>query len=183
MSPRKAIPLEDLSPQVQDLCNVLNDADDLACVLISVSFLDECLASMLAQHLVASKKLKAVLSPSRWLGTYGARVDLAYLVGLIPKGLFKNLVAVGEVRNRFAHSHLSMSFSDGEVGQLCRGLSYPRVRLKFSVGFDPGAKPDPWLASDDPRQAFTVIVLLMAQRLILTGLSVQRLEGPTRGWE
>src|SRR5437899_3106263 len=87
------------SRQVYD---VLNNESDLACVLIATSYLDNALATLLKRHLIESSVVNRVLeSPRGPLSSFASRSDLAYCLGLISKGLRKNLEIIGQIRNTF----------------------------------------------------------------------------------
>lgn len=82
----KIPPIENLAPGVRDLHEVINDGSDLACVLISASYLDKCLASMLQQYFIKSSVAKNVLNERGGaLGTFSSRTDVSYCLGLITK--------------------------------------------------------------------------------------------------
>lgn len=178
--------IETLSRESQGLYDAVNDERDLPCVLISTSFLDQCLASMLERFFINSSTAKSMLDPRGGsLGTFLARADLCYCLGLIPKGLFQNLRTVGEIRNLFAHSYLSLSFDDSKVATLCESLTFPNLAARIRVGGDTGQShdiDDPWAQYTHPKSKFTVCVALMASRLLLAGLSTERRPRQEKGW-
>ena len=49
---------------------------------------------------------------------------MAYCCGLISKGLFNNIIAIGDIRNRFAHAHLELDFDDELVVGFCNKLRF-----------------------------------------------------------
>jgi len=53
-----------------------------------------------------------VLGPGRALGNYAVKVRLAYLVGWVEKDLYRDLLLVGKIRNRFAHFVDATDFTD-----------------------------------------------------------------------
>lgn len=178
--------IEALSKESQALYDAVNNEDDLPCVLISTSFLDQCLASLLERFIIKGNTSKNLLDPrGGTLGTFTARVDLCYCLGLIPKGLFQNLRTVSEIRNRFAHSYLSLSFESPEVAQLCESFTFPKTIGKRFEG-DTGKTydlDDPFAQFTHPRPRFTIAVVLMASRLLLTGLSTERRPKKEKGWD
>lgn len=175
--PTKIPSIETLSAESQALYDAVNDERDLPCVLISTSFLGQCLGSLLERFFINSNTAKSLLdSRSGPLGTFFARADLCYSLGMIPKALYQNLRRVGEIRNRFAHSYLSLSFDDPSVVQLCEALTLPKV-VGTRVEGDTGKSyqdDDPFAQFTHPRMRFTICVVLMANRLLLTGLSTER---------
>jgi hypothetical protein len=53
--------------------------------------------------------------PSGALGNYGVKVQLAYLLGWIGEDIFKDLVTISKIRNRFAHHIEVKDFSDQKI--------------------------------------------------------------------
>ena len=173
---KKIREIQTLSKESRVLYDVVNNESDLPCVLITTSFLDQCLASILERFFINGNTAESVLDPLRGcLGSFAARADLCYCLGLIPKGLFRNLRTVGEIRNRFAHSYLSLTFDDPEVAHLCESLLFPKVT--------PESIKDPWAKFKHPREKFTMCVVIMANRLMLTGLSTKRRPKEEKGWD
>ena len=177
--------IETLSKEVQALYDVVNEEPDLPCVLVSTSFLDQCLASLLERHFIKSNTAKSMLDPRGGsLGTFSARADLCYCLGLIPKGLFQNLRTIGEIRNRFAHSYLSLSFDESEIRKFCESLTLPgavRKLIKDATG-ESEEMVNFWATLTNPRARFTVCVAMMANRLLLTGLATERRARKEKGW-
>jgi hypothetical protein len=178
--------IESLSTESQSLFDAVNDERDLPCVLISTSFIDQCLASMLAKFAITGNTAGALLDARGGaLGTFSARSDSCYYLGLIPKGLFQNLGIMGEIRNRFAHSYLALSFDDQAIGELCAKLTFPKVASAIRVDSATGVATevaDPWAAYTAPLNRFTTCAVLMANRLLLTGLSVKGRTKCESGW-
>jgi DNA-binding MltR family transcriptional regulator len=184
---RSKIPaIEALSEKSQALYDVLNNEGDLSCVLISTSYLDQCLASLLERFLIKSSISKNLLDPRYGtLGTFSARVDLCYCLGLVPKGLFQNLRTLSEIRNSFAHSYLSLSFDDPKVAHLCKSFTFPKAigkRVEDNTGKS-YELVDPFEQFKDPRSRFTIIVSLMVNRLLVTDLSTEPRMKKEKGWD
>jgi hypothetical protein len=175
---------EELSPQTHKLCDVINEEPDLPCALICASFLDECLASLLRKALVQSRTAEKMLDVRGGiLGEFSARSGMAYSLGLITKGMYQNLMIIAEIRNLFAHSHLMMTFGDPLVSERCCGLQYLRVGSSIDLATGKELPASPWPGEGDSRSRFTLIVILMANRLLLTALETNSLERRTVGWE
>src|SRR5258706_9738148 len=166
MGKAKVLTPEELAAGMDPLYSALNGEPDLSCVLVGASFLDESLASLLTKAFIKSDLVPGVLDSNRGpLGSFSARTDMAYLMGLIPKGLYRNLRLVGEIRNLFAHAHFERVFDSPEVAEKCRALTMPR----FSGNSDVPSL----FRSDHPRTRFTLVVTMMANRLLLTALGTK----------
>jgi len=80
---------------------------------------------MLEARFIKTRLTKKLLRPSRGaISTFAARRDLARCLGLIDKVIYQDLGIMGDIRNRFAHSRLSMSFSDEEIVSKCNGFNF-----------------------------------------------------------
>jgi DNA-binding MltR family transcriptional regulator len=124
---RKVPPIQNLAEESQALYDVLNNESDMACVLISVSYLDYALASLLKHFFIEGKTASKILEPpSGFLSAFASRYELAYCLGLIPKGLYQNLQIMGIIRNAFAHSHLMMSLDHLNIAGNIGKLTFPR---------------------------------------------------------
>jgi hypothetical protein len=146
---------------IDELGKAIRHENALPCVLISVSYVEQQLATLLSAFLIADPVSEALFNPLQddVLSTYSSRTKMAYCLGLIGKELFENLKRLGHIRNRFAHSHLSIGFDDKEVADLCMALAFPQLE-----GDDDAATQYiAWALYDDgPRHRFTSIIMLVA---------------------
>lgn len=178
MASKPPAELETLSHQTQALIEVINNEPDMACVLITGSFLDQCLASLLYRYFIKSNTANNLLSFKGNLGTYSSRVNLCYCLGLITKGMRQNLDIIGEIRNLFGHTHLMLDFSNQEIKSLCDKLTFPKFHQ--IVGGNSEELP---INSLDARHRFSTISFLLTNRIILAGLAMSHKEPLGTGWE
>lgn len=186
MKKKDQIPeVEILSKESSHLYEVLNAESDLACVLIATSYLDYSLAAMLKRHFINSSVTTKLLDPPRGaISTFASRTDLAYCLGLIPKGLYQNLENIGKIRNAFAHSYLSMGLADAEIVKIIEALIPPTITQSVKVDGDKVTHSTqiPFSLSNLPRDKFNIIVVLMVNSLLLTGLGTKTTERKVSGW-
>src|SRR5262249_32748525 len=57
------------------------------------------------------------------LATFSARIDMAYLLGLIPDNVRRELHLIRKIRNDFAHSSENLDFNNEAIANRCRELS------------------------------------------------------------
>jgi hypothetical protein len=107
------------------LTQSLNEEPDMICVLVVGAYLDRYLAAMLGRHLRSGSTAENLLSHKGVLGSFQARVDVCYCLGLIEKYEKQNLDTIGQIRNTFGHSHTSLGFDDPAVAELCGKLTLP----------------------------------------------------------
>lgn len=175
MSRNKIYPIKDLSEDTKKLYDVLNEANDLSCVLIGTSFLDETLRAMLQKYLVKCNTAKNMLNPNGSLGTFSNRCDLTYCLALINKRRYKDLRIIQDIRNLFAHSHLEKSFGDNDVIALTDKLTYCNI-LKEAGMVKEVENPTLEQIHTNSLGRFKLTIVLLIQELLLTGLSLKHKE-------
>lgn len=108
--------IEQLSSETQKLFDVLNKDDDLSVIIVGSSFIDTVLTSILEKKFIKSSITNKMLdSKGGALGTFIARADACYILGLIRKPLYKDLIKIAEVRNEVAHYRLALNFESERV--------------------------------------------------------------------
>jgi hypothetical protein len=138
---------------------------DRAAAIVVGAMLDEALKSLLCKRLVApAKKGRSLLDGMNApLGTFNARIDSAFQLGLISRYLARDLHLVQKIRNRFAHFALECTFETDPIKGWVRALEaasdynrrYPDTRKMIGP---PGARWDflgiaAWILYSIHRQA------------------------------
>lgn len=130
----KDVSLNLLSQDGNALFELLNRQEELPGVLVAASFISEQLATLLATRMIeGSSNVGKMLGANGELGDISVRAKLAYCLGLISKREFEDIGLVAKVRNRFAHSHLQLTFEDHEVQEHCSNLKTWKEELFASV--------------------------------------------------
>lgn len=172
MGRRTPLPPETLTEDIKHLYELLNEGADASVIIVGVSYIDACLASLLARHLIKGSVTEKLLdSQSGAIGSFGARSDLAYALGLVDKLMYQDLLTLARLRNITAHHHFELSFASGEVGQLCNELRYVAATLDATNagGASMEAK---WITG--PRNRFILTATWIVNRLLLAALEVPR---------
>ncbi len=167
MAKRPILPPEVLSKDSEKFRAVLNaESSDLSVVLVATSYLDASLAGMLQKFFIESRTSDRLLDTRGPLGSFVARADAAYALGLISKPMYRCFIAVAEIRNEFAHHHTELTFSSPDVTNLCNGLNY----------IDVTGSPNHLLRQfvTTPRDRFVITVVLVSQQLLVLALGVKR---------
>lgn len=165
------IKLEDLSGDTKAVFETLNEGSDLTCVLIGTSYLAELLANTLKVSFIESRVSEKLLDPQRGaIGGFATRADLAYCLGLISKTVYRDLVKVAEIRNKFAHNHLALDFGDISVRNKCDELESWRFVLLGEKEEVP-IEPTPEQVRMRTRNQFKLSVVFMGTRIHLDALS------------
>jgi len=168
------IPLVDvLCKDVRKLADTLNNESDVVVVLVGTSFLETTLGSLLQHHFAKSCVTERLLSPRGALGTFQGKMDTAYCLGLISKRRFQDLGVIAEIRNKFAHSHLELSFQQPEVFDLCQKLQYPDWKVVDKNGNEVAEEEKPGFLklSQNPINRFKMTVIMFANEILMSTLS------------
>jgi DNA-binding MltR family transcriptional regulator len=177
-------PLETLVKEAGHFYEQLNQQNDVACVVVSVAYIDACVRTVLRSYLVNCNAARNLLDHRGPLGSFSYRCDLAYCLGLIPKELLHNLKVLGDIRNLFAHSHLSTTFDDPKVSMLCGDLTLLKVAgqvIDGTTGESISVNQFPSVFRTSPRPRFILAVTLMASELF-DAARVEHREVKTSGW-
>jgi DNA-binding MltR family transcriptional regulator len=130
-----------LPPRLAEFQSALHQESDRGCALIVAAFLDTELEDLLRVKLVRDAKvLDELLGQSRPVATFSARIDLAYLAGLIPLNAHRELHLIRRIRHDFAHSPVATTFETSGVASRCSQLHCqlyeglpPRTSLEHSA--------------------------------------------------
>ena len=175
---------ETLSEDSRQLYDVLNEESDVACVLIGTSYLDQTLASLLERYFIESKITAKFLHPHGPLGSLNSRSELGYCLGLISKAFNNNVSHIAEIRNKFAHRHLLLTFETEEITTIIEKLTPPKVTYSFAI--DENGRRQEWAGpfSDcrSPRDKFNFIVIMMVNSLLLSSLAMKHRPRKGEGW-
>jgi hypothetical protein len=116
-------------PHLRDflpLLDAMNDESRRGSVILSCSFIDDQLRNILLSFLVEGKVGNDLIDGyNPPLGTFSARADAAFAMGLIGKTEYDEISILRKIRNVFAHD-FRINFEDPEVASLC-------ARLKFAA--------------------------------------------------
>ena len=117
----------------------LTPETDRGCALMAAAYLDDQLEALLRRVLlVDTKALDELLSGLGPLATFSSRIELCYLLGLIPAQCRRDLHEIRRIRNRFAHETEPLTFDQPPIANWCAELSYSaqptsaRARAKFT---------------------------------------------------
>jgi hypothetical protein len=84
-----------------------------------------------------------LFQPSGALGNYAVKIRLAYMLGWFGKDFFDDLILIGKIRNRFAHSIEAKDFSDQQISTWLRSMTAFRILPKMLEDAKARAKAEP----------------------------------------
>jgi len=121
----------------------LDHTSDRSCAIVAASIIETLLVDLLRACLVAlpSTRDEFFDGTSAPVGTFSARIDLAYRLGLISAQMTRDLHIIRRIRNDFAHTVEGPSFSEGrinsQVNELLRSLRLKeRARFLLNPPYD-----------------------------------------------
>jgi DNA-binding MltR family transcriptional regulator len=95
----------------------LQHESDRGVALLGAAYLDTALVSLLEASFAGGKTVADQLlhSPNAPLGTFSARIAMAYGLGHIGRHYFQALDSIRQIRNVFAHFRRNLTFEDSEI--------------------------------------------------------------------
>lgn len=131
-----------------------HNKNDRATAILGAAFLEAHLGQLLESFFVENCNREAsLLQPARPLGTFGARVDAAYCLGLISDMEYHDLRLIVQIQHRFANQVYGAAFTDDGIRDKCFQLRLPREMQT------PGE-------TRVPRQLFIFATAMLTQHLI-----------------
>jgi DNA-binding MltR family transcriptional regulator len=120
--------------QLRQFIMTLNEESDRGAALVAAEVLSDALGSLIKSKLVSDKKLiQVAFSTAGAFGAFSARIDHAFLLGLLPEALRKDLHLLRRIRNEFAHSTDLKSFETHSIKSRCMELNYYGIGAKNSA--------------------------------------------------
>jgi len=164
MAKRKRWTITELSEKAEPVRRLLQEESDRGAALIGTAYLDDLLATLLRAVFV-DRCADKLLELNRPLGTFDARIRLAYSIGLIRTDTYKDLEAVRGIRNDFAHLHDNLAFESESVKTRSENLHYGKLlkALRDHTGMITTAK-----------ERFVFSVAILGQALISTANTARR---------
>jgi Mannitol repressor len=140
----------------RDAHDEIEASSDRAAAIVSAAFLDDQLTVALKSRLHQDKRIiDDMFDQSGALGTFSAKINLAFLIGMFSKEAIQDLHIIRKVRNEFAHELATKNFKSQRVADLIKNMQLiKKTRIKvsgggnaltmeFSPGFDKDDTPTP----------------------------------------
>lgn len=152
-----------------DMIKEIKDEPDRGKALVLTSWLGDALERYMEARVVDDPKLiDGLFGQDRPLGTFSARINAAYAFAFISKGIYQDLHAIRDIRNRFAHERCRISFEDQSIADKCKNLELIKKHE--------ATRPAPPARVTEPRGQFLLATLMYTGYFICcTGMS-QRLQ-------
>jgi len=108
---------------------------DRGLAIISSAMLDHLLSSLIEKFLVDDQKAtKELLCNSMSpLGTFAARIAIACSMGLISYDERDDLNIIREIRNKFAHKAIGLTFESEQISKFINKLKIPKLLTIYGI--------------------------------------------------
>ena len=119
------------SQQMLALTNELNKETERGQALLVGAYLENLLGDLITTALVIDsnevKSLDLFDGPVAPLGTFSARMRVAYSLGLLTKDEYDDIKLIKDIRNAFAHQLTGLSFTHEKIASRCQKLKAAKV--------------------------------------------------------
>jgi DNA-binding MltR family transcriptional regulator len=117
-----------------ELIASLGKETDRGAALMACAYLDDQLGELLKTRFVEDHSLtKALIDTAGGpLGSFSVRIDVAYLLGVIPKSARRDLHLLRRIRNEFAHNPTAITFQDPKLASRAKELEFDVLGLEAS---------------------------------------------------
>lgn len=112
----------------ENLIKELTNSSDRAKVVLGSAVIEELLERVLKKFFVQDKDKieKTFEGATGFLGTFSAKIKMAFLLGLISEELQKDLDNLRNIRNKFAHNILGCDFNNQSIKGLCNNFIFAK---------------------------------------------------------
>ncbi len=116
------------------LQRIMAQLDERGLILALAAFAEQALGDLLSAFFIRGDPAKQLLEGfNAPLGTFSARMKMAYSLGLITKRQYSDLDRLRKIRNEFAHSWEPRSFTDKNIATHISALNFSGLHDEFPV--------------------------------------------------
>lgn len=109
--------------EFQDFRTSLLSESDRGCVLMAAAFIEDKITQLLETYMVHDTTIqKKIFEGNGALATFSSKIDISFLLGLIPKNIYNDLGILRKLRNDFAHNAKSITFKTDYIKDRCNAL-------------------------------------------------------------
>jgi hypothetical protein len=103
---------------------------DRGVAIIGAAFVDLVLLEAITTRLARrdAKLIKELFEDRGPLQPFGARIDLGYALGIYGRGVYRDLKAIKDIRNAFAHAAEDIDFATAEVSRQANALNLTKIK-------------------------------------------------------
>jgi hypothetical protein len=144
----------------------IEHASDRVCAIVTAAWLEGRLQRALSWRLADPAYQKKNVFDGM-LGAYAPKVRLGYLIGVYSEEAHENLLAIGSIRNRFAHRTDIRSFAHRELASFFKKITIYQRLINMGSPELRGLFPDPLPDHADERARFIASARTLEGYLLL----------------
>ncbi|ENO85857.1 hypothetical protein [Thauera aminoaromatica] len=123
---------EDIFEQLNSLNVRLHALNEQGLVLTLAAFADDSLRDLLFAYMFKNTATKKLISGyDAPLGTFSAKINAAFALGLITQGQYSDLNHIRTIRNMFSHTWGQIAFENIDVEKHILALNFSNLHLEF----------------------------------------------------
>jgi len=109
--------------EFQDFRTSLLTESDRGSVLMAAAFIEDKITQLLETYMINDTTIqKKIFGGNGALATFSSKIDISFLLGLIPKNIYNDLGVLRKLRNDFAHNAKSITFQTDYIKDRCNAL-------------------------------------------------------------
>ena len=146
--PKKRLPEspDELEGWAAQFFDSIKAESDRGCVLTAAAFLDEALELLLRSKMstnanIVRNSIEPLFTGLGPLKSFWSKTEVCFALGLVPAYEHADLMRIRNLRNLFAHSYTSATFSDSKVVQIVSELKHFGLK-QFPPDDEEKDKPD-----------------------------------------
>ncbi|WP_460104724.1 MltR family transcriptional regulator [Pseudomonas sp. S2_D10] len=147
---------DELKPHIGEIAAFrigLASESDRAVALMAAAFLEDYLAQLISKKMLDNAKVRNEMYEHNGpLGTFSAKINTAYMFGLISQAVRNDLHLLRKIRNEFAHTAKPLEFTEHRIKSRCNELTRNGLHPKH----------------DAPRSRFNRAMMIAAQEIAIT---------------
>jgi DNA-binding MltR family transcriptional regulator len=155
------------------LADTLNSESDRGSAIIGAQIMSDRLESLLRAFFRSDAQSRKQIDPLfKGFGpvsTFSTRIQMAYVMYLIPRIIRDRLEMIRKIRNHFAHSPTPAKFTDAQCKETLHILATGKFRVTETT--EPASNGRRKNRGQSPKNAFTSFVLLRRRLPLLSCLS------------
>lgn len=117
---------------------VVREETDRAAAVLGAAYLDSLLEQLLSHYFIHDSVVEQLLKTDGPLGTFSARINASFALGLIPPGVQRDLHLVRKIRNAFAHKLGVHSFEESPFRDWCAEFAILKTFPDYRSWVRPG---------------------------------------------
>ncbi len=160
--PKDGKPLDEklTKDEIEAFYEALRDRDR-AIVLSAIA--ENHLTSLLQLLMRRNEKdiSQQLFNPSGPLGPFGTKLRVAYMLRILPPDIYKDLITVSKIRNKFAHDLSIKSFDDQKITNWVKSMHHYKIFLSSVKRFQEKAEHESSLPESEADHKFRTIAYVL----------------------